>query len=146
MSDGPDETTEIRAVRRASGPVLRKAPGPTSWFDVRKRGTGHWAFSMNRITGLGLVFYLYLHLIVLSQLLRGAAAWHGFLKLATTPVFLGLDVVLLAGLLVHGLNGLRVALIGTGLVPDRQKALFWSFTVLGSILLLGGALHIAGSR
>jgi succinate dehydrogenase cytochrome b subunit len=146
MSDRPDETADMRAAREASGPVLRKAPGATSWFDVRKRGTGHWAFSMNRITGLGLVFYLYLHLIVLSQLLRGPAAWHGFLRVATTPIFLGLDVLLLAGLLVHGLNGLRVALIGTGLVPDKQKALFWSFTILGTILLLGGALHIAGSR
>ncbi len=146
MSDRSDETTGIRDARRAPGPVLRKAPRATSWFDIRKRGTGQWAFSLNRITGLGLVFYLYLHLIVLSQLLRGPEAWHGFLKLATTPAFLGLDVLLLAGLLFHGLNGLRVALVGSGLAPNAHKALFWSLMVFGAILLLGGALHIAGSR
>ena len=32
---------------------------------------GSFAFSLNRVTGLGLVFYLYLHLAVLSMLLRG---------------------------------------------------------------------------
>lgn len=145
MSERPDESARIRDARRAPGPVLRKAPRAASWFDIRKRGTGQWAFSLNRITGLGLVFYLYLHLAVLSQLLRGPGAWHGFLRLATTPAFLGLDVLLLAGLLFHGLNGLRVALVGSGLVPNAQRALFWAAMVFGAILLLGGALRIVGS-
>lgn len=145
MNRPEDDLELIRAAREARGPVLRKAPGPTAWFDVRKRGTGHWAFSMNRFTSLGLVFYLYLHLGVLSLLLGGERSWHGFLELATTPVFLGLDVLLLFGLLFHGLNGLRVALVGSGIAADRQKALFWSVMVFGSILLLGAAVHIAGS-
>ena len=145
MKQVDDGSDEIRAAREARGPVLRKTPRATSWFDVRGRGTGQWAFSINRITGLGITFYLYLHLIVLSQLLRGPRAWHGFLRLATTPAFLGLDVLLIAGLLFHGLNGLRVALVGTGVAADRQKALFWSSMVIGGILLLGAALHIVGS-
>jgi succinate dehydrogenase / fumarate reductase, cytochrome b subunit len=140
-----DDLEDIRAAREARGPVLRKSPGPTAWFDIRNRGTGHWAFSLNRFTSLGLVFYLYLHLAVLSMLLRGERSWHGFLKLATTPVFLGLDVLLLFGLLFHGLNGLRVALVGSGIAADRQKALFWSLMTFGAILLIGAALHIVGS-
>ena len=145
MSPPDDDLDVIRSAREARGPVLRKAPGPTAWFDVRKGGTGHWAFSLNRITALGLTLYLYLHLAVLSMLLGGEDAWHGFLELATTPVFLGLDVLLLFGLLFHGLNGLRVALVGSGLAVDRQKALFWSLMIVGAILLLGATLHIVGS-
>jgi succinate dehydrogenase / fumarate reductase cytochrome b subunit len=145
VSRSEDELDVIRAAREARGPVLRRSPGPTAWFDIRKTGTGHWAFSLNRITSLGLVLYLYLHLAVLSMLLGGEGSWHGFLEIATTPVFLGLDVLLVFGLLFHGLNGLRVALVGTGIATERQKALFWSFMVLGSILLLGAALHIIGS-
>ena len=132
-------------VRRAPGPVLRKAPGPTAWVDVRRAAIGHWAFSLNRVTGLGLVFYLYLHLAVLSMLLRGEDAWSGFLELATTPVFLGLDVLLIFGLLFHGLNGLRVALVGTGLAPNRQHALVWSLMSIGAVLLVAAALHLFGS-
>lgn len=132
--------------RAARGPVLRKGigPAPSGWFDPRGRAIGSWAFAVNRITGLGLVFYLYLHLAVLSMLLGGAGSWSDFLRLATTGAFLGLDVLLLFGLLFHGLNGIRVALVGTGIVPDRQKALFWAFTVIGTISLTYGAVRIFG--
>lgn len=140
------EPSEPGEARRARGPVLRKAPGPAAWVDVRRGAVGHWAFSLNRVTGLGLVFYLYLHLAVLSMLLGGEGAWHSFLRLATTPVFLGLDVLLLFGLLFHGLNGLRVALIGTGLAANRHRALFWSFMIGGAILLIGAALHLLGGE
>jgi len=130
--------------RRARGPVLRKGlgPRPIGWLDPRGRSLGHVAFVGNRITGLGLVFYLYLHLGVLSMLLRGERAWNDFLSLATTTVFLLLDVLLLFGLLYHGLNGLRVALVGMGYVPNLQRALWWAGTVIGTLVLLAGALHI----
>jgi succinate dehydrogenase / fumarate reductase, cytochrome b subunit len=139
MSDAID-------ARRSRGPVQRKGLGPrrVGWLDPRGRTLGHLAFVGNRITGLGLVFYLYLHLAVLSLLLRGAGAWNDFLELATTTVFLLFDVLLLFGLLYHGLNGLRVTLVGTGYVPNRQKALWWSGAVVGTLLLALGALRILG--
>lgn len=137
---------EGRDLRAERGPVLRKGVGvtPTGWFDPRGRTIGGWAFAVNRITGLGLVFYLYLHLAVLSLLLGGADAWNDFLRIATTTVFLLLDVLLVFGLLYHGLNGVRVALIGTGLVPGRERALFWAGTVIGTIALAAAGLHILG--
>jgi succinate dehydrogenase / fumarate reductase cytochrome b subunit len=137
---------EIVRVRHEPGPVEHNAPGPAAWFDVRRRGTGHFAISLNRITGLGLVLYLYLHLAVLSLLLGGADSWSSFLRTATTPLFLGLDVLLVFGLLAHGLNGLRVALVGSGFVPDRQKALFWSLMAFGIIVLMYSAIHVFGSQ
>jgi succinate dehydrogenase / fumarate reductase, cytochrome b subunit len=135
-----------RDLRAERGPVLRKGVGvaPSGWFDPRGRTIGGWAFAVNRITGLGLVFYLYLHLAVLSLLLGGADAWNDFLRIATTTVFLLLDVLLVFGLLYHGLNGVRVALIGTGLVPGRERALFWAGTVIGTIALIAAGLHILG--
>jgi succinate dehydrogenase / fumarate reductase cytochrome b subunit len=135
----------IRKAREERGPVPRKGVGPVAWFDIRRRGLGHFAFSLNRITGLGLVFYLYLHLAVLSTLLRGADAWDSFLGLATTKIFLLLDVLLIFGLLAHGLNGLRLALVGSGRAVDHQKALYRSAQIIGTILLLGAALHLMGS-
>lgn len=141
----PIPGSEERAER---GPVLRKGIGPTpsGWFDPRGRAIGSWAFSANRITGLGLVLYLYLHLGVLSLLLVGESIWNDFIEIATTTLFLLLDVLLLFGLLFHGLNGIRVALVGTGVVPDRQKALFWAFSVIGTLTLAYGALRFLGGE
>lgn len=144
MSTRRTEGVPGAELRDERGPVLRKGVGvPTSgWFDPRGRGLGGFAFAANRVTGLGLVVYLYLHLGVLSLLLRGEQAWNDFLALATTTVFLGLDVLLLIGILYHGLNGIRVALVGTGVVPDRQKALWWALGVIGTMLLVYSVLHI----
>jgi succinate dehydrogenase / fumarate reductase cytochrome b subunit len=143
VRDEEGSDTDLRARR---GPVLRKGVGvsPSGWFDPRGRTIGGWAFAANRITGLGLVFYLYLHLAVLSTLLRGPSAWDGFLRIATTTAFLGLDVLLVFGLLYHGLNGVRLALVGTGIVPSRERALFWAGAVIGTVLLVAAALHILG--
>jgi len=38
--------------------VLRAA----RWFDPRWRAVGTWAFILNRVSGLGLTVYLFLHL------------------------------------------------------------------------------------
>lgn len=119
--------------------------GAAGWVDVRGRRIGQWAFILNRLTGLGLLTYLFLHLGVLSQLAVGPSAWDGFVSTALTPAFLTLDVVLIFGLLFHGLNGIRVTLVGFGLVVDRQKAMFVALMVFGAIVLVVAALRIMES-
>ena len=133
--------------REERGPVLRKGVGiPASgWIDPRGRALGGFAFSANRVTGIGLVFYLYLHLGVLSLLLGGERSWNDFIRLATSWAFLSLDVLLILGILYHGLNGIRVALVGSGVVADRQRALWWSLGAIGTIALIAATLHIIGS-
>jgi succinate dehydrogenase / fumarate reductase cytochrome b subunit len=128
--------------READRPVRRR--GPVSWVDLRGRRLGGWAFVINRVTGLGVLLYLYLHLVVLSMLAGGPSMWDQFVSIAGSPVFLLLDVVLLFGLLAHGLNGIRVALVGLGIVIDRQRALFVAFFVIGFIVFLIGAVRIFG--
>lgn len=118
------------------GPAHRR--GVTGWLDPRGRHLGGLAFILNRLSGLGVLLYLYLHLVILTQLARGADAWDGFVALASSPVVLVFDVVLLGGLLLHGLNGIRIALVGLGLVEHRQKALFVALAV-GAVLVAGVA-------
>jgi len=126
-----------------TGKGLRAVGGrhPSRWLDPRGRHLGTWAFVLNRLTGLGLVAYLYLHLIVLSTLLRGPEAWDGLVAVFRRPVFLALDVLLVLGLAVHGLNGLRVALVGSGLLVDRHKALLVAAGVLVGLVGLVAAVR-----
>jgi succinate dehydrogenase / fumarate reductase cytochrome b subunit len=111
------------------------------WGDVRRRKLGMWAYAVNRLSALGLVLYLFLHLAVLAQLAGGAATWDRFLATVRSPFFLALDVVLLAGLLIHGLNGIRVALNGVGIGLPGQKA--W-FVALMALALIGGVAGAIG--
>lgn len=135
-------TGGVDAVREPMGERAGRRRGLAGWVDVRGRRLGGLAFILNRVTGLGILFYLYLHLAVLSILLGGPSSWDGFVSVALSPAFLFMDVVLIFGLLAHGLNGVRVALVGFGLVVDRQKALAVAFAVFGAIVLLIAALRI----
>ena len=145
----PAAPTELPGAieRELPGPVRHKGPGPapSGWLDPRGRGLGARAFALHRLTGIALVFYLYVHLGILSMLLVGKAAWGSFLGVVTATGFLAFDVLLIFGLLFHGLNGIRVALVGSGFVVSRQGALFWAGTAIGSCALVFAALHVFGA-
>ena len=49
-------------------------------------------------------------------------------------------------MLIHGLNGIRVGLVGLGLVASRQKALFIAAMVIAALVALVGALRIFGGE
>jgi succinate dehydrogenase / fumarate reductase cytochrome b subunit len=134
------------AERAQRGPVHHKGPGPapSGWLDPRGRGLGGRTFALHRLTGLALAVYLYVHLGVLSMLLIGESAWSGFLSVVSAKTFLAFDVVLLAGLVFHALNGIRVALVGSGFAVDRQRALLWAAIAIGTPMVLYGALHVFG--
>jgi succinate dehydrogenase / fumarate reductase cytochrome b subunit len=129
--------------------MIRTRPEPgraprrlSRWLDPRGRHLGTWAFVANRLTGLGLVAYLYLHLVILSTLLRGPEAWDGLVRLFRNPAFLAFDVLLVLGLAFHGFNGLRVALVGSGLLVDRHKALLAAAAILAGLVSLVAAVRI----
>jgi succinate dehydrogenase / fumarate reductase cytochrome b subunit len=94
------------------------------WFDPRKRNLGSWAFILNRITGLGLTLYLFLHLIMLGQLAKGPQAYDGFIALVKNPLFLIGELLVIAAALIHGLNGIRIGLTSFGIWAKYQRQLF----------------------
>ncbi len=96
-----------------------------NWFDPRRRDLGMWAYALNRVTGILLVVYLFVHLVVLSQLALGPAGYDRFVRLMKSPLFLAFDVGLIAVLLYHGLNGLRVTLVMLGIGVNQHRLMFW---------------------
>ena len=130
------------SINQASAKDVRPKRPLTAWFDVRGHKTGSWAFALNRLTGIGLALYLLIHLVVLSTLLRGEAAWDDFVALAKSTPFLLLDVVLIVGLIFHGLNGVRVALVGTGIAAGKQRVLFWALMAIGVVLTVAAAVLV----
>jgi succinate dehydrogenase / fumarate reductase cytochrome b subunit len=94
------------------------------WFDPRGRQAGSWAFVLNRLTALALTFYLGLHLVVLNKLTQGAQAYDDFVAFAQTPLLKTGEVILIAAVVLHGLNGLRLALLAFGIGLRRQRFLF----------------------
>jgi len=107
-----------------------------SWFNPLGRQTGGWAFILNRITALGLTFYLFLHLIVLSLLAQGPDSYGNFLALTENPFIKLGELAVVAAAILHGLNGVRIILTSFGVGVTRQKQLFYGFMAVAALAIL----------
>ena len=134
------------AERALPGPIRHKGPGPaeSGWLDPRGRGHGGRGLALHRTTGVVILVYLYLHLGVLSMLLLGRSSWSSFLSLVTAKSFLTLEAVLIAAVAFHGLNGIRVALVGSGIAVPRERGMFWLAPALAIAVGIFAALHVLG--
>jgi succinate dehydrogenase / fumarate reductase cytochrome b subunit len=104
------------------------------WLVPRWRDPGSIAFVLNRLSGLILVAYLLAHFVVLSRLAQGAAGWNDLLAIFGSRPFLVGDVLLIAAVIFHGLNGLRV--IGLTMGHGTAHSGLW----FGLVLVISGAL------
>ncbi len=112
--------------------------GPMGWVKFYRKGIGYFAFAMHRFSGLVIVFYLYLHLFVLSHLLVGKASYNSLVTSVTYgpfDSFLVLDVLLALVIFYHGANGTRLALNELGIGLHKNKVMFYVFEVIAMILL-----------
>ena len=107
--------------------MIKNSSSPVNfwrWFDPRHRSISTWGFILNRITALGLTLYLFIHLIVLGKLAQGPEAYDSFLEFAHTPLVMVGELLVIAAGLIHGLNGIRIALNSFGIGVVRQKQIF----------------------
>ena len=113
------------------------------------KSIGMWAWILFRISGLVLVAYLFVHIWVISQgRVGGPLELDNLLETFDTPFLVFLDLMIVAALLYHALNGVRILLMDVGVGIRRHKAVFWicmlvaavafcAFAVKASTFILG---------
>jgi succinate dehydrogenase / fumarate reductase cytochrome b subunit len=72
---------------------------------------GHWLWVLHRVSGLGVLFYLIIHVYDMSLAYFNVPAHETLIALFKTPVFSVLELGLGALLIFHAINGVRVALL-----------------------------------
>jgi succinate dehydrogenase / fumarate reductase cytochrome b subunit len=98
------------------------------------KGIGMWAWILFRISGLVLVVYLFVHLWVISQgRVGGAESLNGLFEFFDKPLLVFLDLMLVAAVLYHALNGVRILLMDVGVGVSRHKAVFWVCMVVAAL-------------
>jgi succinate dehydrogenase / fumarate reductase cytochrome b subunit len=112
------------------------------WFDPRARQAGSWAFILNRLSALGLTFYLGLHLIVLNKLAQGAKAYDDFVAFSQSPWIKIGEVILIAAVVFHGINGLRLTLHAFSIGIRQQKNLFGIAVIATVFVSVVFAIHL----
>jgi succinate dehydrogenase / fumarate reductase cytochrome b subunit len=110
---------------------------------LRPLSTGMAAHVLQRITGLLLLGYLFLHVHTIRELRQGPAAFNAALAEFRSPFFKLLEIALLGTVILHALNGVRITILDLGVDHERQGRLFWAFALgFGSLLFLAGAIPL----
>ncbi len=106
------------------------------------KSTGFVSFVLRRFTGVALVLYLFTHMWVIGSVNAGPDAFNARLNLVQSPFFKVLEVALLAAVVYHAFDGIRLIIVHYFNVTEYRKSLFYAIFAISVILVIAGGLPI----
>lgn len=102
-----------------------------------KGQSGMWSWLFHRISGLAILLFLFIHIVDISLLGFGPAVYNDGIALFDQVIVRLLSLALIAAVLYHALNGIRVMLVDFWSKGVRyQKTLFAIVMVLTIIVFI----------
>ena len=134
--------------------------GIRGWLGGGRWGMERYLYTLHRVTGLGLVVYFLLHIIVTSFRALGEAPWNWAMGAVSGGFFKFGEYLVFAAFAFHALNGIRLVLVELGfgvgrpiepVYPyrtsvDTQRSLAIGALVMAGALAVLGALDILMMR
>ena len=132
--------------------------GVWGWLGGGRWGIDRYAYALHRITGLAILLYFLMHIIVTSLRAAGIYLWveGGSLH---KPIFRVGEFLVLAAFAYHAFNGIRLFLVELGFAVGRpiepvypyktslsvQRPLFVAVMALAAILFAAGGWEFVRS-
>lgn len=124
--------------------------GLKGWVFAGRYPIERYLFTLHRISGLGLVLYLPIHVWVTSRRLQGPEAWERTMAALSHPVFTLGEFLVLAAFVFHALNGIRLLLGHLGYTLGRPAEPVYPYPIalrrqrpLTTVLMVLAAVFIA---
>lgn len=95
--------------------------GVWGWFGGGRWGVERYLYSLHRLTGLGLLLYLLLHIFVTSLRAFGQESWDTTMSVLSSPLFAWGEFLVFLAFAFHALNGLRLILIELGYAVGKPE-------------------------
>ncbi len=109
---------------------------------------GMWSWVLHRITGATIFFFLFVHVLDTALVRVSPQAYNEVVETYKTPIVGLMEIGLVAALLYHALNGVRIILIDfwwKGPRYQRQMlwgvAAVWLLVMVPSLVIIG--MHMA---
>ncbi len=104
--------------------------------------TGFIGFLFRRISGLALVFYLALHIWVIGSATAGPEVFDRRLAFVQTPFFKMMEIALLAAVVYHGFDGIRVMLAHYFNITEYRKSTFYAMFAIFVLVTIAGGIPL----
>ncbi len=131
--------------------------GLWGWLGGGRWGVERYAYILHRVTGLGILLYFLMHIVVTSLRATGTYLWvpGGFFD---QPVFKLGEFLVFAAFAFHAFNGIRLVLVELGFAVGKpiepvypyktslnvQRPLFIVMMILAAIFFLAGGYEFLG--
>lgn len=106
------------------------------------KSTGFISFVLRRLTGVALVIYLLVHMWVIGGINGGAGTFNDRMDFLGKPFFRLAEIGLLAAVVYHGIDGIRLLIVHYFNMTDYRKSLFYAAIVVSAILVIAGGVPI----
>lgn len=112
---------------------------------VKYRGReGQWSFLLHRITGLGVLLFLAIHILDTATVYFAPSLYDEVIKLYRSTVFGLGEIALVFCLFFHGVNGVRIAYLDifkpAGWMPESERRSALIAMVVTLILFIPSAV------
>jgi len=95
--------------------------GMKGWLYAGRYSLERYLYLAHRLSGLGLIAYMVLHIVETANRLRGEQAWAGLMALFATPLFKVIEYLLFVAAVFHAMNGIRLLLVELGFFLGKPK-------------------------
>jgi succinate dehydrogenase / fumarate reductase cytochrome b subunit len=123
---------------------------PTMPAGTLYRGkVGMWSWVLHRITGVAIFFFLLVHVLDTALVRVAPEAYNVVIATYQTPLIGVAELGLVAAILYHGFNGIRIALIDFWSKGAKyQNVMFWVVVGVAFVLFAAFAprhlMHVFG--
>ncbi len=106
------------------------------------KSTGFISFFLRRLTGVALVLYLFMHIWVIGSANAGPEAFNERLNMVQSTGFKFAEVALLAAVVYHAFDGIRLLIVHYLDVTEYRKSLFYAIFAVSALLVIAGGIPI----
>jgi len=104
---------------------------------------GMWSWVAHRITGVAVYLFLLVHVLDTALVRVDANVYDAVIASYKTPIVNVLEVGLVAAVLYHALNGIRVILVDFwSKGPRYQRAMLWIVMAVWFVLMVPGTFFM----
>jgi succinate dehydrogenase cytochrome b556 subunit len=98
-------------------------------------GPGQYAWALHRATGIGILFFLLVHIIDIALIGLGSNLYDHSVEFYSRPVLIPMEILLVGAVIYHTLNGIRVMTIDFTSGGYRREKMSFAIVMLLTILL-----------
>ncbi|MDN5381720.1 succinate dehydrogenase, cytochrome b556 subunit [Streptomyces sp. LB8] len=135
-----------RPTEKPARPLVPHPEGSSVPAGTLYRGReGMWSWVAHRVTGVLIFFFLFVHVLDTALVRVSPEAYDTVVATYKSPIVAVLEYGLVAAILFHALNGLRVIAVDFWAKGARyQKQMLWTVVGIWIVLMLGAIYPVLG--